>query len=214
MSKSFRCGPEECRRCRDALDLTVKACSDRDRRAEVPALAQEPERVGERQGQRSARELHVRHAGVRSDACAHRCDLAVEGAAHDGDPGQRRRQRPPFLTVVDRGLARRVRQLHDVRAGIRRKVETAREVHVQHVEAAGPELELARLCVDDHLVAELDGAGEPGIRDAGPAVHLDPRKPFDAFDDRGHPAASKRQHLERRRRGRASPRPCPRGPRR
>ena len=39
-------------------------------------------------------------------------------------------------------------------------------------------------------------------------------RPFDALDDRGHPAASKCQHLERRRRARASLRPSPRGPRR
>ena len=99
-SKPSAAAQSESRRCRDALDLTVEAGTDRDRRAEVPALAQEPERVGERDRQRSARELHVRDAGVRSDARAHRRDLAVERAADDGHPGQRRRQRPPLLCVA------------------------------------------------------------------------------------------------------------------
>ena len=54
--------------------------------------------------------------------------------------------------------------------------EPARQVRVQHVEAAGAEAELARLRVHDHLVAERDRAGQPRVRDARRAVHLDPRR--------------------------------------
>jgi hypothetical protein len=76
-----------------------------------------------------------------------------------------------------------------VRSGSRGEVEPAREVGVEDVEAAGAEAKLARLDVDEHVVPERDGAGEPRVGDAWRPVHLDPREAGVALDDGGDPTA-------------------------
>ena len=58
-------------------------------------------------------------------------------------------------------------------AGLRLEAEPARQVRVEHVEAARAQPELARLRVDEHLVAQRHGAGEARVGDARVAVDLE-----------------------------------------
>ena len=59
-----------------------------------------------------------------------------------------------------------------MRARLGGQVEAAREVGVEDVEAARAEPELARLDVDEHVVAQLDRPGQPRVGDARHAVDL------------------------------------------
>ena len=99
-----------------------------------------------------------------------------------------------------------------MRVGLRRKqLEPARQVRVEHVEAAGAELELAGLRVDD--APRRRARPVPSAADTRCTARRRPRagtSPSSSLDDRSDPAAPKRQHRERRRRGRASRRPSPR----
>ena len=73
-----------------------------------------------------------------------------------------------------------------MRIGLGAEVEPAGEIHVEDVEAARAEAELARLDVHDHVVALLDRAGEPRICDARRAVHLAADELRQPLDDRRH----------------------------
>ena len=84
-----------------------------------------------------------------------------------------------LLPVPERELARRVRERHHVRALLGREPEPARQVRVEDVEAAGAELEQPRLLVHEHLVPDLDLAGEPRVRDAGDPVYLEAHEPVE-----------------------------------
>lgn len=65
---------------------------------------------------------------------------------------------------------------------IGRKIEAAREVRVEDVEAAGPQAELDRLDIDDHLVTDGHRARQAGVRDAVSPVHLKPHEPIETLD--------------------------------
>jgi len=66
------------------------------------------------------------------------------------------RERILLLNVPDGVLGRRIGMHHDVRSRLRVEAEPAREVRVEDIEAARAELELPRLDVDEHLVADGD----------------------------------------------------------
>src|SRR3954451_9280759 len=196
------------RRCgRDALDIGVEAGRDRRGPGNEPTLAQHAHGVRERDRQRSTRELHVGNAQA-PERRAGRRDLAVQRAADDRQPAQLGLELDRFLDVQPRMLERRVREYHHVRPLLRLKLEPARQVRVEHVEAARAELELTRLDVDEHLVLQLDRPGERGIRHAGDPVDLEPDEPVMTLDDRRDPpAAQAKRHRPPPRRGRASSRP-------
>ena len=102
--------------------------------------------------------------------------------------------------MADRVLDRRVRELHHVRAGRGGEPGAAGQVRVQDVESTRAEPELARLDVDDDVVAERDRAGQLGIGDARHAVDLAANEALVPFDDRADgPAAEAKRHAPPRR---------------
>ena len=76
---------------------------------------------------------------------------------------------------------------------VRLEVEAACQVRVEHVEAAAAELELTRLHVDEHVVTDLDGAGQPRVGDTRNAVDLEAHELFVTLDDRVDRSAPKRE---------------------
>ena len=130
-------------------------------------------------------------------------DLAVQRAADDRQASQRLEPRAVLLRVPNGVLERRVRELHHVRAGLPFQVEPSREVRVEDVEAAGPEPELDRLGVHEHVVPERHRPGQPRIGHAGPAVDLQPDEPVVPLRHRGDGAAAEAKHRVRPRRARA-----------
>ncbi len=181
----------------DAGHVPVHAGTDADGRPDEPRFSKDTERVGHRDGERSARNLDVRDPRPAPEGCADRRDLAVQGAADHRQPVDGRRELPVFLDVVDRHLQRRVRQLHDMRSGIGAEAEPPRQVDVQHVESARPEPEFPRLRVDDDVVVDGDGARQPRIGQARHAVDLEPDEPVVTLPDSRHPpAAEAKRHRE------------------
>ncbi len=83
---------------------------------------------------------------------------------HRNRPIDRQRQ-GIVLDRRDGVLQARVVELHHVRAGGAVVAETAREVHVHHVETARAETEVERLHVDDQLVADPRGPDQPHVGD-------------------------------------------------
>ncbi len=157
-------------------------------------------RVREGDRERAAGELDVGDAQPSlPQPRARRRKLAVERAADDRHPVERLRQLAVLLDVPGRRLQRRVGQAHHVGVRLRLRVEAASEVRVEDVEAARAERELPGLRVHDHVVADLDRAGEARVGDAGLAVDLEPDEILVALRDRrdGAPAEAKRH----RRRG-------------
>ena len=124
---SYSLRPRERGPRRHALDVPAEAGSDRRGRGDQFSRAQLPNGVGQRQRQRAALQLDVRdpQPGQRR---ADRRELAVQRAAHDRHAVERRRRLAGLLPVRQRELRRRVRQLHDVRAGLRLELEAARQV--------------------------------------------------------------------------------------
>ncbi len=178
-----RC-PGERRSSGHELGVGVEARRDGAGDLDQAALPKRPHRVRERDRQRAAGNLDVDdpHAGQPS---AYRRHLAVQRAENDREPCQRFGELVRLLLATDCYLAWRVRQRHHVRALLRRKPEPACQVRVEDVEAARAELEQPRLLVDEHVVAHLDLAGEPWIRDAGDPVDLEPDQPGVALRNRG-----------------------------
>ena len=207
--------PGERRSDRRALDVRVEA--GRNRRASPPrARARAASRtVSESEtGSAPPGELDVGDAQP-AERRADRRELAVQRAADDRQPAQLRVRLARLLDVEPRVLQRRVRQHHHVRALLGRELEAARQVRVEDVEPARAELELARLDVDEHLVVELDRAGQRRVGDAGDAVHLQPDELLVALMDRRDlPAAQAKRHRPRRRPAPASHRPSRAGRRR
>ena len=209
--ETFGGGPQQRRRRRHALDVSVQTGTDRDRHFDMTSFAQRSQRVGQRDRQGAARELNVRDPRCLPDSRADRHDLAVQRTADDGQPGQGVRQRPPLLRMASSALCGRVGKLHHVSVAFRWQIEPARQIRAENIEATGSEFQLARLRVDEHVVAKRHRAGDPRICDTGNAVHLESGQTLDPLDDGGYPAASKRQHLERQPRAQASLPPSPRG---
>ena len=176
----------ERRGCVHGLPVSVEAGPNRDR-----FETERPYRVGEGDRKRAAGELHEGDA-VAAKGRANGRELAVQRQADDRT-GFERPRLGVLLDMASRVLERRVRELHHVCARGARKPEPAGEVRVEHVEAAGAELELARLHVHEHVVAERDGAGQARIRDARRAVDLTADEPFVALEDRRDRPAPKRQ---------------------
>ncbi len=113
-----------------------------------------------------------------------------------GMPSSASGSSPLLLRESRRRLQRRVGQRHDVRPGLRVEAEPAREVGVEDVEAARAEPELARLDVDEHLVAERDGAGQARVGDAGLTVDLaadEPLMPLEHGRDGSPPQPERHQ---------------------
>ena len=77
------------------------------------------------------------------------------------------------LDRVDRVLERRVVELDHVDALGLAAVKATRQVHVDEVEPAGAEPEVAGLDVDDHLVAHLDPADQARVGPGGTPVAPD-----------------------------------------
>ena len=197
-------GPGERGRDSHGLHVAVEARPRRNRGLDEPAPLQHPKRVRQRDGQRPAGQLHVRHPNALADSGHGRSHLRVKRAADDRHPVQGLRQLAVLLDEARRGLERRVREGHHVRARLDLQPEAARQVRVEHVEPARSQLQLTRLDVDDHLVPDLDGAGQARVRDAGLAVDLDPREPFDLLHDGGDGSAPQaKRHSSRARRRRA-----------
>ena len=113
----------------------------------------------------------------------------MQRAADDRHAVQALGERAVLLGVPFRPLPGRVRQLHHVRAGGGGQPQSARQVRVEDVEPARAEAELTGLHVHEHLVVERDPPGQPRIRDARGAVHLEPDEAFEPLDDRRHAAA-------------------------
>ena len=148
-----------------------------------------------------------------ASAGAHRRHLAVQRAAgRPAAPRAASAARPSSSVQRDCYLAGRVRQCHHVRALLRREPEPARQVRVEDVEAARAELEQPRLLVHEHVVAHLDLARQPRIRDAGDPVDLEPDQPgMRSVDGGDRPTPKADWHLGRHRPAPASPRPSRRG---
>jgi hypothetical protein len=127
----------------------------------------------------------------------------VQRTRDNGHPVEALGKLDVLLSVAQRELQRRVRQLHHMRSGLGAEVETARQVDVQHVEPARSELELPRLDVHDDVVADLDRPGQARIGDARRAVDLEPDETVVLLENRGDAPASKAQHRARRRSARA-----------
>ena len=72
---------------------------------------------------------------------------------------------------------------HHVGRRRRLQAEPAGQVGVDDVEAAGAELEIAALGVDEHRVADLDRAGLARVGDAGVAVDLAADQLVEALGD-------------------------------
>ena len=68
---------------RDAIDIAVQARCDRDRCAEECTCLECPDGVGQRDGKSAPTHLDVRDA-LPGERSAHRGNLAVERAEHDG----------------------------------------------------------------------------------------------------------------------------------
>ena len=157
----------ECRCRRHAGNVAVEARADRDRDLHQAFLAKEADRVGERHRERAARELEVGGADVGAESGAGRRELAVQRATDDRETGERTHRVAALLDVLDGRLNRRVRQFHHVRAGVGGELEPPCEVDRQDVEPSGAEPEVDRLAVDDDVVTQRDGAGEPRVCHAG-----------------------------------------------
>jgi hypothetical protein len=176
------------------LDVPVRARGGGDGDLDQPRGLQRPPRVRERDGQRAAAELDVGDAPDPAHAGPDRGYLAVQGAADDGQAVERLRERPVLLHVADGGLERRVREGHDVRVLRTACVEPSRQVRVEDVEPAGPELQLARLHVHEHLVAELHRPRQPRVRDRRMAVDLEADETVVLVRDPRDRAAAQAQH--------------------
>ena len=187
------------RRCGgDALDVGVDARRYGDRRVHEPARPQRAQAVGQRHRKRAAGQLDVRHSPPRKRRARGR-ELAVEPEAHhrqvvDPHPG-----RPALFGEAHRVLGRGVRMDHHVRPAVGRELQAAREVCVEHVEAARAETELDRLRVDEDDVALLDRAGQTRVGDAALSVDLQPDEAVEALADGGHrpPAQADRHQASR-----------------
>ena len=79
-----------------------------------------------------------------------------------------------------------------MRARLGGEAEPASQVRVEDVEAAGAELEHPRLLVHEHVVPNLDVAGQPRVRHARDPVDLEPDEALVPLRDRGDAAAPKR----------------------
>jgi hypothetical protein len=104
--------------------------------------------------------------------------------------------------VANRVLERRIRELHDVRAGLPVEIEPAREVRVEKVEPARAEPELDGLHVHEHVVSERDRARQSRIGHARPAVDLQSHEPLVPLRHRRDGAAPEAKHFAPRRRAR------------
>ena len=127
-----------------------------------------------------------------------------------GMPVERvRRARPSSSTAPECELPGRVRERHHVRAFLGREPQPARQVRVEDVEPARPELEHARLLVDEHLVARprprRSAAGTR--RTAIPSTSSRTSRSSRSRDRRDRAAPKAERHLGPRRPGRASRRP-------
>ena len=159
-------------------------------RTEEPTFLERPNGVRQRDGKRAAAHLDVGDPSP-GERGAHRSDLAVQRAEHDRHPVERLRELAVLLTAPESDLPRRVRKRHHVRPFLGPEPEPARQVRVEDVEPARPELEQPRLLVDEHLVADLDLAGQPRVGDARDPVHLEPDQTVLPLADRGDRPASK-----------------------
>ena len=167
-----------------ALDVAVETRRDGDRRLEELARLQGPDRVRQGDRKRTAALLDVDDptAGERR---ADRRELAVEARA---DHRQAREAlgvlRAILLHEPGRELSRRVRQGHHVRPFGHGQLQAPGQVGVEDVEAARAELELRRLHVDEHDVADLHLARQPRVGEARPPVDLEPDEAVVALADR------------------------------
>ena len=81
----------------------------------------------------------------------------MQRGCNNGYPLEKFRELDALFGVASRVLAGGVRQRHHVLTLLRLEAEAAREVRVEDVEAARPEVEQPRLLVDEHIaVADLD----------------------------------------------------------
>ena len=79
-----------------------------------------------------------------------------------------------------------------------REPQPAGQVRVEDVEAAGAELEQAGLLVHEHVVADLDRAGQTRVGDAGDPVDLEPDQPLARLEHgRDDPASKPERHRRR-----------------
>ena len=78
-----------------------------------------------------------------------------------------------------------------MRAVLGARVEAAREVRVQDVKPARPELELPGLDVDDDLVSQLDGPCQARVRNRRLAVDLETSRVVVLLADSGDRAPPK-----------------------
>ncbi len=209
--EACRLRPGQRRSRSHAVNITVEARPNRDRGLHEAPLFQRSDGVGERNGQRSARQLEIGGTNPFPDPGADGNHLAVQRAADDRHAPQSPDEPFRLLRVCDRVLERCVRQLHHVRARLRGQLETAREVHMEDVEAARAETKLPRLDVHDHVVALLDLPGHPRVRDTRLTVDLAADQLGQPLDDRRHASPPKR---ERHRGARGRRRPSPRRRRR
>ena len=139
---------------------------------------------GEQSRPRSSRTVSDSAAAARRPASWMYATRSPASAAHTGAtwlcseqhttgmPSRRRRARRASSTCGTRDLQRRVRQLHHVRAGLAASPRPRVRFAYRTSNPPGAEPELARLRVDDHLVAERDRPGQPGYATQGLTVHL------------------------------------------
>ena len=146
-------GQGECRSRCDAVDIAVQARCDGDRSTEQPAFLEDANRVRKGDRKRTSAHLDVGHPSA-GERCADRSDLAV----------QRARARPAVASSDSGSSPSSSPRLRATCPGVygsaitcapssAAEPETARQVRVEDVEPAGPELEQSRLLVDEHLVA-------------------------------------------------------------
>ena len=135
------------------LHVSVDARPRRDRHAR-PARASLSARTASENETGSAPPASWTYATRTRQRRADRGDLASAASSTRRACRPATRRRAVLLHVRHRVLQRRVRELHHVSARLGRQPEAAREVRVQHVEAARAELQLARLHVHDHVVPE------------------------------------------------------------
>ncbi len=138
---------------------------------EQPPSAQQRNGPGAVSRQRAAPGLHVAEpgaAGTLGERPRDRRELAVQ--REHGDGASDGHLQAPVVDRVDRVLQARVVELHHVRPRNAVAGQAPREVHVHDVEAAGPQAEIERLHVHDHLVSDLRPPDQRHVGDRGAAL--------------------------------------------
>ena len=178
-SYALRLRPGQRRPDGDALDVPAEARADRDRDGSISAaLLQRAHRVGQRRpAAHRPRAGRRRPATPASAAQTGRAGCAASSTRPACRRATRRAGRPPRHAARRPGpacTAASSRARPSSAASPRPRVRFAYRTS----KPPEPSAELARLRVDEHLVAERDRPGQPRVGDARRAVDLDPRQPL------------------------------------